>query len=129
LNHAMRRQFLVYVGIGILSAIVDIGCMQALLLAGWHHGVAVTAGFAVGLVFNYFCHQRITFKAMHTTGAVLRFSLLVLMNYVLTLGCVQLSLLLVDSVLAGKLASLPLVAVNGFLWGRYWIFRRQEGSE
>jgi len=125
----MRRQFLVYVGIGILSAVVDIGCMQLLLLWGWHHGVAVTAGFAVGLVFNYICHQRITFRAEHTAGSVLRFSLLVLMNYALTLGCVQLSVLLLDNVLAGKLASLPLVAVNGFLWGRYWIFRRHQSQE
>jgi hypothetical protein len=28
-----------------------------------------------------------------------------------------------DSPMAGKIVSLPLVAVNGYLLGRFWIFR------
>jgi putative flippase GtrA len=119
----MTRQFLVYVGVGVLSALVDIGTMQALIWLGLDHRLAVTAGFAVGLVFNYLCHERITFRATRSAGTMLRFAVLVLMNYGLTMLCVFLSVQYVDSVVAGKIVSLPLVAVNGFLWGRYWIFR------
>lgn len=118
------RQFVVYIGVGILTALLDIGTMQALLLAGTGSTVAVSAGFTLGLVFNYFTHLRVTFKATGSQGSVLRFGILVLLNYGLTLACVELGLWLLDSVLAGKLLSLPVVAVNGFLLGRYWVFRK-----
>ncbi|MEY4642562.1 MAG: hypothetical protein RLZZ227_2556 [Pseudomonadota bacterium] len=119
----MTRQFLIYVSVGVASALVDIGVMQSLLWLAFDHRVAVTLAFAVGLVFNYLCHERITFRATRSGGTILRFAALVLVNYALTMLCVQLSVVLVDSVLAGKIVSLPLVAVNGFLVGRYWIFR------
>ena len=119
------RQFTVYVGVGVLSALVDIGTMTLLLGLGADSLAAVTLGFLVGLSFNYLCHERITFRAVRSRRTILRFGMLVLLNYALTLLCVQLSLHWLGSVLAGKLASLPLVAVHGFLWGRYWVFRQQ----
>jgi putative flippase GtrA len=120
----IRAQFLIYVGVGILSALIDIGIMQGLIVLGVDLRLAVTLGFATGLVFNYVCHQRITFKATTTTAATLvRFSLVVAANYLLTMACVLAAVHWFDSALAGKLVSLPLVAVNGFLWGKYWIFR------
>jgi hypothetical protein len=39
------------------------------------------------------------------------------------MACVALSVSLLDSPLAGKLASLPLVALNGYVLGKYWIFK------
>jgi putative flippase GtrA len=122
----MTRQFLIYIGVGVLSAIVDIGTMQTLLWLAVDHRIAVTVGFGVGLVFNYLCHERFTFRAKRSTATLVRFAVLVLMNYGLTLLCVQLGIALLDSVLAGKLASLPIIAANGFLWGRYWIFRQRR---
>ena len=120
----MTRQFLVYVGVGFATAFVDIGAMQVFIWLGFHYRVAVTVGFVFGLIFNYVSHERITFRARRSLGTMARFAVVVLMNYALTLLCVQLSVTLVGSVLTGKIASLPLVAVNGFLWGRYWVFRR-----
>ena len=120
----MTRQFLVYVGVGIASALIDIGTLQVLRWLGYDYRLAVTVGFGAGLVFNYLSHERITFRATRSLGTLMRFLVLVLMNYGLTLMCVQLSVMFVGDVLSGKIVSLPLVAVNGFLWGRYWIFRR-----
>jgi len=119
----MRRQFIVYIGVGILSALVDIGTMQALLMLDVDLRIAVTLGFAIGLLFNYLCHERITFRATRSTATLLKFGIVTLMNYALTMICVHLSVQLLDSVLTGKIISLPLVAVNGFLLGRYWIFK------
>ena len=121
----MRRQFLIYVGVGVLTALVDIGTMQTLLWLAIDHRIAVTLGFAAGLGVNYFCHERFTFNARRTRSAatMLRYGAVVVMNYLITMACVQLSVLLLGNVLIGKLVSLPLVAVNGFLWGRYWVFR------
>lgn len=119
----MTRQFFIYVIVGVLSALIDIGTMQALLWLDFDYRLAVSVAFAIGLTFNYLCHERVTFRAKRSAGTIVRYGILVLANYGLTLLCVHLSVTHLDSVLVGKLVSLPLVAVNGFLWGRYWVFR------
>jgi putative flippase GtrA len=116
------RQFISYGVVGVLSAVVDIGTMQSLLLTGASNAVAVTVAFLVGLIFNYLCQQRLTFRAQHSTQSALRFLCVVSFNYLLTLGFVYTGLWLLDSALLGKLASLPVVAAIGFVAGRYWIF-------
>jgi putative flippase GtrA len=122
----IARQFLVYVLVGVLSAVLDIGTMQSLLLVGLGYPLAVSAGFVVGLLFNYVAHQRVTFKTTHSFRSVWRFAVLLLLNYGLTLACVEIGVQVLDSVLAGKLLSLPIVALNGFVLGRYWVFARTE---
>lgn len=121
----LTRQFLVYVFVGILTTIVDIGSMQTLLWLGYGTTFSASVGFALGLAFNYVTHQRVTFRADHSTGTLLRFGVLVAVNYGLTLLCVHAGEQWFDSALVGKLTSLPLVTINGFLCGRYWIFRRR----
>ncbi|KQQ33671.1 hypothetical protein ASF61_11475 [Duganella sp. Leaf126] len=140
-----RRQFLLFVGGGLLCAALDIGVMQGLLSAG--PGVSVTAatsaGFAAGLLLNYAFHARITFGSVPSMGRFLRFLCVVVLNYLLTLACVGGALALyhaglgaglhaglgsgaasvATAALAGKLVALPLVACNGFLLSKYWIFR------
>jgi putative flippase GtrA len=120
------RQFLFYVAVGVLSAVIDIGSMQLLLGAGMAYQGAVSAGFMAGLVFNYTAHQRLTFRARHSTGTLVRFAILLALNYALTLFCVELALHFFEPVLTGKLISLPVVAINGFLLGRYWVFRKKD---
>lgn len=120
----MTRQFITYVFVGILSAIVDIGTMQALIWLDFDYRIAVSVAFGIGLTFNYLCHERVTFRAKRSAGTIVRFGVLVLANYGLTLLCVHLSVANLDSVMVGKLVSLPLIAVNGFLWGRFWVFRK-----
>ncbi len=117
------RQFAVFVTGGLLSAAVDIGLMQALIGYGAHYASATTAGFAAGLLVNYAFHSRVTFSTPATAGNFARYLCLLGFNYLLTMACVSLSVPLVGSALAGKLVSLPLVALNGFVLGKYWIFK------
>jgi putative flippase GtrA len=121
------RQFAVYVGGGVLCALVDIGLMQLLLGAGFHHTAAASAGFAAGLLVNFAFHSGITFNTAANSvaipGSFGRYLCLVGLNYVLTLGCVALAQATLGNPLLGKILSLPLVAVNGFLLGKYWIFK------
>lgn len=138
--HALRqRQFLVFVGGGLLCSALDVGVMQGLLLAGIGLSVAAatSAGFATGLLLNYAFHARVTFGRLHSAGAFLRFLCVVALNYLLTIACVSAALVLARAgmgagavneatagvALIGKLVSLPLVACNGFLLSKYWIFR------
>ncbi|TFW30253.1 GtrA family protein [Massilia arenosa] len=120
---AHRRQFLVYLAGGVLSAVVDVGVLQMMLSAGTVAGAAVSAGFAAGLLVNYLFHLRVTFGGSAESGNFVRYLCVVGLNYVLTLGCVALGVKLGAGVLVGKLVALPLVALNGFVLGKLWIFR------
>lgn len=118
------RQFAVFVAGGLLCAGVDIGLMQLLLGAGVGVAGATSAGFAAGLLVNYAFHSRVTFDAAAGAAGFARYLCVVGINYLLTLACVALGARLAGMPLAGKLVSLPLVAVNGYLLSKYWIFRR-----
>jgi putative flippase GtrA len=120
---AHRRQFGVFVAGGLLSALADIGLLQLLVAAGAHYAGATSAGFAAGLLVNYAFHSRVTFQAAATSSNFARYLCLLAVNYLLTLACVALAVALRLPPLAGKLVSLPLVALNGFVLGKYWIFK------
>lgn len=125
---ARRGQFFVFVGGGVLCALLDIGVMQLLLRGGTGYQAATSAGFGAGLLLNYAFHARVTFKSSATPFNFLRYLCVVALNYALTLGCVALAVTLLGEpqqtgALIGKLASLPLVAINGFLLSKYWIFK------
>jgi putative flippase GtrA len=119
----ISRQFIIYLIVGVLSAIVDIGTMQLALSFAASINLAVTLGYACGLTFNYLCHERITFKASTSPRTLVRYGICVLGNYLLTLVFVFAAVHWFDAAMAGKLASLPVVAVIGFLAGKYWIFK------
>jgi putative flippase GtrA len=122
LNHS--RQFGTYVVGGLLCAVVDIGVMQLLLRAGAHFTGATTAGFLAGLLVNYAFHSRVTFDAAANASSFARYLCVVGVNYLLTMGCVSMAVALAGMPLAGKIASLPLIAVNGYLLSKFWIFRK-----
>ena len=117
------RQFLLFVAGGVLSAAIDIGVLQLLLHGGAHFAVATTVGFASGLLVNYAWHSRVTFDTAATPASFGRYLCVVVINYALTLGCVALAQALAGMPLAGKIVSLPLIAINSYLLGKYWIFK------
>ena len=118
-----HRQFLTFVAGGVLCAVIDVGLMQLLIAGGTDYRIATSAGFAAGLLVNYVYHAKVTFGAAATTFNFVRFMCVVALNYLLTIGCVHLAVVLGAGALAGKLVSLPLVAVNGFILSKYWTFK------
>lgn len=120
----MVWQFAVFVGVGVLSACVDIGVLQLLVLGGWATGFSVSCGFAAGLLVNYWCHARLTFRVSMTSRSMLRFGVVVGLNYLITLSCVLGAERAEIGVLLGKVVSLPIVALNGFAFSKYWVFKR-----
>lgn len=119
----VAQQFFTYIMIGIISAAIDIGLMQFLIFFGIHYLASTTFGFAVGLFVNFLLHVRITFGARYSHGAFTRYIVVVLANYVLTLLAVEVFHDWLNMPLLGKVLSLPLVAVNGFLLSKYWIYK------
>lgn len=118
-----QRQFLLYLAGGVFSALIDVGLMQSLIVGGANYIVATSAGFIGGLLFNYAYHARVTFTAPPSGRSMARYLIVVALNYGFTLACVALSVRLAGTALTGKLLSLPLVAINGFILGKRWIFK------
>lgn len=117
------RQFLVFVAGGVLCALIDVGLMQLLLLLGVHYSLAASAGFGTGLLVNYAFHTKITFNSNANSSNFIRYLCVVTINYLLMLACVALAAALLDNPLAGKLVSLPIVAINGYLLSKHWIYK------
>ncbi|ELX10627.1 GtrA-like protein [Janthinobacterium sp. HH01] len=119
----LQRQFLVFVAGGVLCALIDIGLMQLLIHAGAAPVTAASAGFLAGLAVNYAFHAKVTFQQLSSGATIGRYLCVVAANYLITVTLVALAQTLLGSALAGKLASLPLVAVNGYLLSKYWVFK------
>jgi putative flippase GtrA len=117
------RQFGVYVAVGVLSALVDVGTMQFLIWNGVYYSSATTAAYLVSLLVNYGFHSALTFEAGPSTVRFVRFLCVSGANYLLVMGCVVAGQMLCGSPLAGKIVSLPLAAICGYLFGKFWIFK------
>ena len=117
------RQFIVFCVVGIISAITDVGSLLELIYLGVPTYLAVTIAFFFGLLVNSWLHDTFTFQIRLTTQISVRFLMVAVMNYLFTLGVVLLFELLGLSYIVGKIISLPLVAIHGFLWSRLWVFK------
>lgn len=117
------RQFLVYIAVGVVSALVDIGTMYLLILQGINNLVSATLGFSLGLLLNFFLHTWITFGMKYSHVALFRYLVVVFINYLLTLMCVSIFQFCFEMPILGKLFSLPLVALNGFWLIKHWVHR------
>lgn len=119
----ITRQFCVFAGVGIACTVIDVCMMKVLLLFGLHHIVAATVGFLSGLVANFLLHTRITFNAKFSKSVFVKFMMVVLINYLLTIVFVSIFDATLGMAMLGKYLSLPVVAVNGFLLSKFWIYR------
>jgi len=117
------QQFVIFSLVGIISAVMDVGLLLALVQTGAHAYLALTVAFFFGLGINFWLHARLTFQTRLSTKNTVRFLAVVGMNYGLTLGVVFIFEHLGLSYVLGKIISLPLVAIHGFLWSRLWVFK------
>lgn len=119
----IKKQFLFYVMVGVLCALIDILTAKILVHFGAYYGIAISVGFALGLIVNYLLHAKITFQATSSHLTVMKFAVVVVINYAFTLLLSYFSVQVTGDFLIGKVLSLPVIAVNGFLLGRYWVFK------
>ncbi|UZK03138.1 GtrA family protein [Venatoribacter cucullus] len=119
----ISKRFIVYLAVGVVCAAVDIGLMKLFMFNGVNYLIAATVGFVAGLILNFFLHTWVTFNAQYSHSAFGRYLVVVFANYILTLISIAVFQYLVDMPVLGKLISLPVVAVNGFLLIKYWVHR------
>lgn len=119
----LDARVLTYLAGGVLSALVDIGLMQMLILGGIGVYLATSLGFGGGLLVNYAFHARVTFKRATSLHSFFRYLCVVAMNYLLTLAFVAGAMALFGIALIGKVVSLPVIAAIGFVLSKRWIYR------
>lgn len=124
------RQFVIFVVGGGASALVDVIVTWLMLTANTNDALAVTVGFISGVALNFIYHTRVTFSARFTAGSAVRFLIVLLFNYLLTLTIVFLlkNTMGVET-LIGKIISLPVIAVSGYIASRFWIFKDNSIKE
>ncbi|MEO6292395.1 MAG: GtrA family protein [Burkholderiaceae bacterium] len=124
LNTLLSRQFLIFILGGFISAVVDVCVMLWLISLNISPFIAATVGFSCGLLFNYSYHAIFTFKSNSSSIILMRFMMVVAVNYLVTLIFVYISYSFLDiGSLPGKLLSLPIVAINGYLLSKHWVFK------
>ena len=123
------KQFLVFALGGLLSAMVDVGTVMGMLRMAKSPVESVTIGFSMGLLVNYFYHVYITFSVPMSHKSAVKYALVVIINYALTLAAVWISQGFGLGVILGKIISLPIVAVNGYILSRIWVFKSNITSE
>lgn len=119
-------RFFVFLSVGAICAVVDVGAVYSLQKAGLHDIISVSVGYFAGVGLNFSLHSGITFKGHSArAGAVVRFVVVLALNYALTIIIIR---ALVEcqgvSVLTAKLVSLPVIAFSGFVLSRAWVFAK-----
>lgn len=117
------HQFITYILVGILSAVIDVGLMKLLTVLGMHYLLAANVGFGVGLSANFLMHSRLTFKTSFSNTALTRYIAIVLVNYLITMLCINIVHNWLNMPVLGKIISLPIISVNGFLLSKYWVYK------
>jgi putative flippase GtrA len=118
----ITRQFVTYVSIGIVSAMVDITILKLSMLLHVGFFFATLAGYIFGLIVNYFLHSFFTFKSSVAVHRMFRYLILVFINYWLTVVLVFFSISFMNDAIYGKIISLPIVAIIGFFASKKWIY-------
>jgi putative flippase GtrA len=114
-----------YVAVGLLSFVVDAGTLWILYhVVGLPLWVATTSGFWLSFLVNFAANKYFTFGMRSGgRGQLVRYGVLVGLNYLATLGIVTgLAALGAPALLAKTVAVALLTIVNYFTY-RFWVFR------
>ncbi|EHK89647.1 GtrA family protein [Aggregatibacter actinomycetemcomitans] len=114
-----------FFSVGGISALVDIGCLylfSKILL--WNNELSISLAFILGLVFNYFSHTYFTFQEKANVGNLVKYLILVLLNYINTIVLMYfLTELLHIDIIVAKVITLPFIAVNTFVISKVWVYK------
>lgn len=118
------RQPLVFITVGGLVTLIDLGLTYLVLLITDAKVLSVSIGFFGGLLSSYLLHAKVSFStSLSPLSQLPRFSVLVWLNYSITLGIVFVATDFLDlTTMVGKILSLPVVAIVSFLVSKHWVY-------
>ncbi len=119
-----------YLLIGGLSFLLDLGLLTfAFQVLKWPLWVATGAGFWGSFFFNYFLQKHFSFNSKSSPfGAVIRYSALLAVNTVATMGIVEFFQFVGAGFVAGKVVSTALTTAWNYLIYKHWIFPHGKSS-
>ncbi len=122
-------RFLKFLLVGAISAIVDIGAFWLLLDWKLSLQVSATVSFISGLIVNFSLHSFYTFSSKIDIPKAIKFIAVVAINYAISIFFVYFFVYCSLSPLMGKIFSLPVIAINGFMLSRGWVYRDGDSSK
>jgi len=127
-RHAMPRQFVRYLVVGVANTALSFLVYRLLLIAGTPYAVAAPVAFLAGAVNGYVFNRRWTYAAPDCTRARVLYFLFAALGAAATSGLV---LLVVRTAGVGRgeayLVAVPPVTVATFLANRIWTFSDRSG--
>jgi putative flippase GtrA len=114
-----------YIGVGVLSLVIDAGSLW-LLYNVFHRPLwlATTTGFWLSFAVNFLVNKYFTFGARtNGTAQLLRYGVLVVLNYGANLGIVTGLAGLGVPAVAAKVFAVALLTGLNFIAYRRWVFR------
>ncbi|MDR0440436.1 MAG: GtrA family protein [Candidatus Accumulibacter sp.] len=129
LRWATIKRMTRFICVGLLVSAIDVGVTWALSALGARY-LAVSAGFAAGLLASYLLHALVTFSTpLEPVQQIPKFIVLVCVNYLETIGIVYMMINWAGfSVMTGKIVSLPMVALTSYVFSAKWVFKSSESS-
>lgn len=122
-RHALPRQFVRYLVVGVANTALSFLVYRLLLLAATPYAVAAPVAFIAGAVNGYVFNRRWTYAAADSTRARVLYFAFAALGAAATAGLV---LLVVRSAGIGKgeayIVAVPPVTVATFLANRFWTF-------
>lgn len=123
------RQVLFFLVIGGISAAVDAGVYWILVTIGLAPALSSAISFMSAFVVNYRGNRDLVFRAQKSHGALLRYTILVVVNLGLSAGCVALGVAIGLGPIWAKVVSMILVAVVNFFTMRWWVFPHSHARQ
>jgi len=108
--------------VGCVNSLASYLVFAGLLRMGWHYALATLGGSACGMALGFRLHGRFVFDHPGR-GRFLRFSLIFISLYGLSIGIQALARLAMNGYLAGAVAASCTIPVS-FLLNRTFVFHR-----
>ena len=122
------RQLATFAGVGVLSALVDVGVFTVLHAVGVVPWLASAIGFISAFGVNYLGNRILVFRARHDARAFRRYVALVAVNLVLSTAVVAWLVGLEVEPHLAKLISMVLVAGLNYVAMRSFVFSQAPGQ-
>jgi putative flippase GtrA len=120
--HSIRK----FITVGTITAIFYISFFIFLhRILNVHYNIAVSLAYSASIVLYFFATRHFTFQSHLNPlkGQVLRFSMLIVLNYFITLIIVHTTVkfLLLPPVL-GVVFAIGITTASNYLLGKFWVF-------
>lgn len=122
------RRLVTFLGVGVASASVDAGVFSLLYALGVVAPAASAIGFLSAFAVNYSGNRALVFRVVHSRKMLVRYVLLVAMNFVLSTSIVAGLVAVNLQAHIAKLISMAVIALINYLLMSRWVFGGKSAS-